>query len=234
LAGCSPAEPASAFPADLSSPTRTSVRPAILSERRTVDYTAVSKKGAAQASKKLRHLQRPIRRLQPVPIGSGMRLGTRGSEVQILSPRPFLESSTNGNSLPARNPVPMGQSAQGLSKSPRSSKIGLRPRKSTAPILAFPRGIRCACCRITALRAGTDSRPDGEEKTARHPKLLLESVVRPGYAARSYSVDLANQERWVHKEAESSRKVVHLHGSIHHHVAEWRALPGTRGYVVIP
>lgn len=51
LASCSPAEPTSASLADLSSVTMASVRPAICSERRTVDYTTVSRKGADQAPK---------------------------------------------------------------------------------------------------------------------------------------------------------------------------------------
>ena len=62
--------------------------------------------------------------------------GTRGSEVQILSPRPFPESSTYGISLPARNPVPKGQSAQARCGVLWPSRIGLAssniPRHSTA------------------------------------------------------------------------------------------------------
>ena len=48
LAGCSPAEPASVFPAGLTLQPQAPVRPAICSERQTVALYSVSQKGAAQ------------------------------------------------------------------------------------------------------------------------------------------------------------------------------------------
>jgi hypothetical protein len=67
LAGCSPAEPASASPAELSSVTKASVRPACCSERRTVDYTAVSRKGAGQSFNKNRFRSCNVNRERCLP-----------------------------------------------------------------------------------------------------------------------------------------------------------------------
>ena len=107
LAGCPPAESASAFPAGLSSVTRASVRPTICSERRTVDYTAVSQKGADQAlwnnselslsiesPQRIQYKVVKITQFQQISISGKSWFGTRGPEVQILSPRSCFQALT--------------------------------------------------------------------------------------------------------------------------------------------